>query len=78
MTKGSNRADQILNKINYYSWVELGSSFLMTELHAAYIYHQIKKYERILEKRKKIYINYLKNLSIENKINIINSKKVYI
>ena len=64
--KGSNRYLQIQKKIKRYSWVSLGSAFLMSEMHASYLYPQLLHYDQIVKKRKNIYEKYLLNLDFYN------------
>lgn len=64
--KGSDRSLQQKKIVKWYSWVSLGSSFLMSELHAAYLYPQLKSYNSIIFKRKNIYEEYLKELDFKN------------
>lgn len=61
--KGTNRYLMNLKKIKYYSWVDIGSAFLMTELSASYLSPQIKNFKKIFHKRSKLYFRYLKLLS---------------
>ncbi len=61
--KGTNRYLMNLKKIKYYSWVEIGSAFLMTELAASYLSPQIMNYKKIFLKRSKLYLRYINNLS---------------
>ena len=66
--KGTNRYLMKEGKIKYYSWVGIGSAFLMTEFTASYLLPQIKNYKKIFLKRSKLYFRYLKYLSkIQNK-----------
>ena len=48
--KGSDRTLQTKNLVKWYSWVSLGSSFLMSELHASYLYPQISCYKDVIMK----------------------------
>jgi dTDP-4-amino-4,6-dideoxygalactose transaminase len=61
--KGTNRYLMNLKKIKYYSWVEIGSAFLMTEFAASYLSPQIKNYKRIFLNRSKLYHRYINILS---------------
>ena len=61
--KGTNRYLMKEGKIKYYSWVGIGSAFLMTEFTASYLLPQIKNYKKIFLKRSKLYFRYLKYLS---------------
>ena len=58
-----------LKKIKYYSWVDIGSAFLMTELSASYLSPQIKNYKKIFFKRSKLYFRYLNLLKKINEGN---------
>lgn len=49
--KGTNRKQFIMGQVDKYSWVDIGSSFLPSELNAAYLYAQLVKSESITEKR---------------------------
>lgn len=61
--KGTNRYLMYLKKIKYYSWVEIGSAFLMTELAASYLYPQIRIYNKVFLNRSKLYFRYINFLS---------------
>ena len=67
--KGTNRFLMNSNKIKYYSWVTLGSAFLMTELTASYLKPQIDKINNIFKKRSKLYNRYLVQLDKISKSN---------
>ena len=55
--KGTNRHLMNEGKIRYYSWVGIGSAFLMTELAASYLSPQIEKFKIIFFKRSKLYLS---------------------
>jgi dTDP-4-amino-4,6-dideoxygalactose transaminase len=59
-----NRNEFVSGNVERYEWVEIGSSFLMTELHAAYLYGQLGKAEWIKEKRLSLWNLYYKSLKI--------------
>ena len=48
--KGTNRNDFLNNKVNKYSWVDIGSSFLPSSLQAAFLYNQLQNGFRITRK----------------------------
>ena len=60
--KGTNRSKFLRGEIDKYSWVDIGSSFLPSEILAAYLYAQFEQKEKIQSKRKKIWEFYYKNL----------------
>lgn len=49
--KGTNRSEFIKGLVDKYTWVELGSSFLMSELQAAFLLPQLKRSEEVNAKR---------------------------
>lgn len=49
--KGTNRQAFINQEVDFYSWVDLGSSYLPSELNAAYLYAQLEAADLIQEKR---------------------------
>jgi len=70
--KGTNRSLMLSKKIKYYSWVEIGSAFLMTEFSASYLLPQIKNYKKIVKKRSQLYYSYVRNLKF------LNNKKIFL
>lgn len=49
--KGTNRSKFFRGMVDKYTWVDLGSSFLPSELQAAYLWGQLEKADHILERR---------------------------
>jgi dTDP-4-amino-4,6-dideoxygalactose transaminase len=49
--KGTNRSKFFRGQVDKYSWVDLGSSYLPSELNAAYLYAQLEEAEKINEDR---------------------------
>jgi len=60
--KGTNRAEFFRGEINKYGWVDIGSSFLPSELISAFLYAQIENLHTIQQKRKTIWNYYYRNL----------------
>jgi len=58
--KGTNRSNFLRGEIDKYTWVDKGSSFLMSEIQAAFLYAQIKNYKEFLEKRLSLWKCYQK------------------
>ncbi len=75
--KGTNRHLVSLKKIKYYSWVDMGSSFLMSEFAASYLYPQIKNYKKLFKNRSIIYKRYIFNFNkwIKNEFFLTNKFK---
>jgi len=66
--KGTNRAEFIRGDVNKYEWVDIGSSFLPSELTSAFLYAQLENMDIIQNKRKKIWNYYNEKLkSLEEK-----------
>lgn len=56
--KGTNRAEFYRGMVNKYGWCDLGSSFLPSELNAAFLWAQLEQIDDIQTKRKKIWQTY--------------------
>lgn len=60
--KGTNRAEFFRGEVNKYGWVDIGSSFLPSELIAAFLFAQLEKIDQIQQKRLAIWFKYLNGL----------------
>ena len=63
--KGTNRSQFFRGMVDKYSWVDIGSSYLMNDLSAAYLWGQLEKADKINRDRLrswKLYYNTLKPL----------------
>lgn len=60
--KGTDRSKFFRGQVDKYRWVDYGSSYLPSELNAAYLYAQLEEHERISRKRMEIYNYYHENL----------------
>jgi dTDP-4-amino-4,6-dideoxygalactose transaminase len=56
--KGTNRSLFLRGEVDKYTWVSLGSSFLPSDLLAAYLYGQFENYEVIQSKRLELWNTY--------------------
>lgn len=61
--KGTNRARFLEGRVEKYTWVDIGSSWLPSDLLAAFLYAQLEAKERILEKRRRVWELYHEALS---------------
>ena len=71
--KGTNRSKFFRGQIDKYTWVEAGSSYLPSELNAAYLYAQLELADRINESRLACWNRYyelLKPLADQGKIEL--------
>ena len=62
LEKGTNRQAFFRGQVDKYRWVDLGSSFLLSELNAAYLWAQLEKVEDTMSKRKTICAQYANGL----------------
>ena len=60
--KGTNRSAFWRGEIDKYGWIDIGSSFLPSEIQAAFLYAQIEKLDDIQKKRKLLWNCYYENL----------------
>lgn len=61
--KGTNRAEFFRGEVNKYGWVDTGSSFLPSEVIAAFLWAQIESIDIIQEKRIKLWNYYCEKLN---------------
>jgi len=61
--KGTNRSQFFRGMVDKYSWVDLGSSYLPSDIQAAYLYGQIEKAEQINNARVSLWQSYQEKLS---------------
>ena len=60
--KGTNRSAFWRGEVDKYGWVDIGSSFLPSELTAAFLWAQLEELETIQNKRKEIWNRYYSGL----------------
>ncbi len=66
--KGTNRSAFFRGEIEKYEWVDIGSSFLPSEIVSAFLWAQLENIDKIQATRKKIWNSYYTGLKIlENK-----------
>lgn len=66
--KGTNRTQFFRGEVDKYSWVDIGSSYLMSDILSAVLYGQFEELEIINNKRKVIYTLYYEGLApLQNK-----------
>jgi dTDP-4-amino-4,6-dideoxygalactose transaminase len=61
--KGTNRKKFFRGEVDKYEWVDVGSSFLLSELNAAFLLAQLEQLDNIQLKRKAIWATYHAHLS---------------
>jgi dTDP-4-amino-4,6-dideoxygalactose transaminase len=56
--KGTNRARFFRGQVDKYSWVDIGSSYVMSDVLAAFLYGQLEQWKKIQSKRRALWENY--------------------
>ncbi|MGI2168932.1 dTDP-4-amino-4,6-dideoxygalactose transaminase [Shewanella sp. MF05960] len=73
--KGTNRTSFFRGEVAKYGWVDIGSSFLPSDIIAAFLFAQLQNIEKIQTKRKAIWQRYYERLStalVESDISLPN------
>jgi dTDP-4-amino-4,6-dideoxygalactose transaminase len=70
--KGTNRAEFFRGEVNKYGWVDTGSSFLPSEIIAAFLWAQIENLQDIQSKRKLLWETYYQG------IRSLNCKEIFL
>ena len=73
--KGTNRAEFFRGEVNKYGWVDTGSSFLPSEIIAAFLWAQIENLSNIQSKRKLLWATYYQGIRSINCKEIILPKQ---
>lgn len=71
--KGTNRNQFFRGQVDKYTWVDIGSSFLPSELIGAFLYAQLEEAEKIIARRRAIarrYMDRLKPLEVKGRIQL--------
>jgi len=71
--KGTDRSKFYRGEIDKYTWIDIGSSYLPSDILAAFLFAQFEERDKIQSKRKKIwetYYNSLKNWAEENNVRL--------
>ena len=74
--KGTNRAAFYRGEVDKYGWVDVGSSYLPSELVAAFLFAQLENLEQIQKRRIEIWNRYYNSLEILEKKGICEMPKV--
>ena len=61
--KGTDRSKIFRGQVDKYRWIDYGSSYLPSEMNAAYLYAQLEECEKINRKRHQIYDYYHRHLA---------------
>ena len=61
--KGTDRSKFLRGQVDKYTWVDIGSSYLPSDINAAYLYAQLEMADEINNNRMKAWNNYYESLS---------------
>jgi dTDP-4-amino-4,6-dideoxygalactose transaminase len=61
--KGTNRSLFLRGEVNKYSWVDIGSSYVVSDVLAAFLFGQLEQRQHIQAKRRQIWDRYHANLA---------------
>jgi len=53
--KGTNRSQHFRGQADKYTWIDLGSSYVLSDILAAFLYAQLENRERILDARRRLW-----------------------
>ena len=70
MEKGTDRKKFIRGEIDKYTWQDIGSSFLMNEITASFLYCQLLNGEKVIKYRINLWNLYFRNLADLNGIDL--------
>jgi len=65
--KGTNRSQFFLGQVDKYTWVDIGSSYLMSELQAAYLWGQLEHANNIIKDRLSSWNSYYDSFQFADK-----------
>ena len=71
--KGTNRSVFLRGQVDKYTWVDYGSSYLPSDMNAAYLFAQLEQAEQINSRRLEIWNSYneqLRSLEVDEKIQL--------
>ena len=74
--KGTNRSAFFKGEVNKYGWVDIGSSFLPSEIIAAFLWAQLEKIDEILQNRIAIWNKYFDGLTNWAEVNQVILPKI--
>jgi dTDP-4-amino-4,6-dideoxygalactose transaminase len=71
--KGTNRSRFFRGEVDKYTWVDIGSSYLPSDILAAFLYAQLESYEQIQARRREIweyYYDHLESWTLERGVRL--------
>ena len=75
--KGTNRSQFFRGQIDKYTWMDYGSSYLPSDINAAYLWAQLEMADEVNESRLKIWRRYHKEFDVLEKSGYIQRSRKY-
>ena len=75
--KGTNKEKFLKNKIKKYTWIDLGSSFEMSEIHAYILFNSFSEWKKRLSQRMKIWNGFHNKLYILEQKNMLRRPRFF-
>jgi dTDP-4-amino-4,6-dideoxygalactose transaminase len=69
--KGTDRSRFFRGQVDKYSWVDIGSSYLMSDVLAAFLYGQLELWRQVQERRRQIWDYYERHLCAWAEANVV-------
>lgn len=74
--KGTNRKEFFRGEVDKYTWVDVGSSYVPSEIACAFLYAQLETMETIEERRRSIYQKYRQSLMLLEAQGVLSLPKI--
>ncbi|MCI0558524.1 MAG: dTDP-4-amino-4,6-dideoxygalactose transaminase [Nitrososphaera sp.] len=74
--KGTNRKQFFRGKVDKYTWVDVGSSYIPSEITAAFLLAQLEMLDEISERRRRIYEAYWKALQPLERLGVLRLPRI--
>ena len=74
--KGTDRSKFFRGEVDKYTWVDIGSSYLQSEINAAFLYAQLRMSFKITNWRLKLWKHYLDNLNVLEEKGLMELSKI--
>lgn len=74
--KGTNRSQFFRGQVDKYTWVDMGSSYLPSEIQAAFLWGQLEAAAKINERRLEIFSRYVERLSFLERLGLVDMPSV--
>lgn len=74
--KGTNRKQFFRGLVDKYTWVDIGSSYVPSEIASAFLFGQLEHMERVTERRKELFDEYMNRLAPLEAAGLISTPRI--